>query len=205
MRNTLNGPGHYTHHLTCVTRGNIVGHYTEDCQDLNEQIEKLIWKGKLHKYVKKRDSSRYRDGSKDQHKAAQRDEDHLPPCPQSAIGEIKMIAGGLSICGSFKSLKKSYQRQVNSVHSLLPLKQRRVDQDMYFSEEDARGVKQPYDDPLVIMITLKGLNTRRVLVNNGSLTDIIYLSAFWQLKVDPKRLHPFESPLVSFSGDKVYP
>lgn len=46
------------------------GHYTEDCQDLNEQIEELIWKGKLHKYVKERDSSRYRDGSKDQHKAS---------------------------------------------------------------------------------------------------------------------------------------
>ena len=85
------------------------------------------------------------------------------------------------------------------------MKQRWVDQDMYFSEEDARGVKQPYDDPLVIMITIKGFNTRRVLVENGSLADIIYLSAFRQLKVDPKRLHPFESPLVSFSGDKVYP
>ena len=76
---------------------------------------------------------------------------------------------------------------------------------MYFSEEDARGVKQPYDDSLVIMIMIKGFNTRRVLVDNRSLADIIYLSAFWQLKVDPKRLHPFESHLVSFSGDKVYP
>ena len=94
---------------------------------------------------------------------------------------------------------------MNSVYSLPPLKQRRVDQDMYFSEEDARGVKQPYDDPLVIMITIKGFNIRRVLVDNGSLIDIIYLSAFQQLKVDPKRLRLFESPLVSFSGDKVYP
>ena len=76
---------------------------------------------------------------------------------------------------------------------------------MYFSEEDARGVKQPYDDSLVITITIKGFYTRRVLVDNRSLADIIYLSAFRQLKVDPKRLHPFESPLVSFSGDKVYP
>ena len=76
---------------------------------------------------------------------------------------------------------------------------------MYFSEEDAKGVKQPHDNPLVIMIMIEGFNTRRVLVDNGSLADIIYLSAFQQLKVDPKRLRPFESPLVSFSGDKVYP
>ena len=44
-----------------------------------------------------------------------------------------------------------------------------------------------------------------VLVDSESLADIIYLFAFQQLKVDPKRLLPFESPLVSFNGDKVYP
>ena len=76
---------------------------------------------------------------------------------------------------------------------------------MYFLEENARGVKQPYVDPLVIMVMIKGFNTRRVLVDNGSLADIIYLSTFQQLKVDQKRLHPFDSPLVNFSGDKVYP
>ena len=76
---------------------------------------------------------------------------------------------------------------------------------MYFSEEDIRGVKQPHDDPLVIMVMIEGFNTRRVLVDNGSSVDIIYLSAFQQLKLDPKRFRPFESPLVSFNGDKVYP
>ena len=84
------------------------------------------------------------------------------------------------------------------------MKQRRTNQDMCFSEEDVRGVKQPHDDRLVIMVMIEGFNTRRVLVDNGSSADIIYLSAFQQLKVDQKRLRPFDSPLVSFSGDKVY-
>ena len=74
---------------------------------------------------------------------------------------------------------------------------------MYFSEEDARGVKQPHDDPLVIMVMIQGFNTRKVLVDNGISVDIIYLSAFQQLKVDPKRLCPFKSSLVNFSEDKV--
>ena len=58
------------------------------------------------------------------------------------------------------------------------MKQRRTNQDMCFSEEDARGVKQPHDDPLVIMVMFEGFNTRRVLVDNGSSADIIYLPAF---------------------------
>ena len=42
-------------------------------------------------------------------------------------------------------------------------------------------------------------------MDSGSSIDIIYLFAFQQLKLDPGRLCPFESPLVSFSGDRVYP
>ena len=86
-----------------------------------------------------------------------------------------------------------------------PLKHRRTDQDISFNEADARGVKQPHNDPLVIMLNIEGFNTRRILVDNGSSADIIYLPAFQQLKLDPKRLRPFESPLVGFSGDRVYP
>ena len=55
------------------------------------------------------------------------------------------------------------------------------------------------------MLTIEGYNTRRVLVDNRSLTDVIYMTAFQQMKLDPKRLRPFESPLVSFIGDRVYP
>ena len=60
--------------------------------------------------------------------------------------------------------------------------------DILVSEEDARGVKQLHDDPLVIMFMIEGFNTRRILVNNGSSADIIYLLTFKQLKIDPKRL-----------------
>ena len=86
-----------------------------------------------------------------------------------------------------------------------PFKQRWTDQDMSFNEADARGVKQPHNDPLVIMLNIEGFNTKRILVDNGSSAGIIYLLAFQQLKLDPKILRPFESPLVSFSRDKVYP
>ena len=58
-------------------------------------------------------------------------------------------------------------------------------------------MKQPYDDPLVIMLMIEGFNTKRILVDNGSSADIIYLSAFQQLKLNLGRLLPF-------SGDRVY-
>ena len=42
-------------------------------------------------------------------------------------------------------------------------------------------------------------------MDNGSSADIIYLPTFQQLKLDPKRLRPFVSPLISFNGDRLYP
>ena len=67
------------------------------------------------------------------------------------------------------------------------------------------GVKQLHDDPLVIMLVIEGFNTGRILVDNGSSTNIIYLSNFQQLKLDLGRLLPLDSPFISFSGDRVYP
>ena len=63
-----------------------------------------------------------------------------------------------------------------------PFKQRQTDQDMSFNEADARGVRQPHNDPMVIMLNIEGFNTKRILVDNGSSADIIYLPAFQQLK-----------------------
>ena len=52
-------------------------HNTEDCRDLKEQIEELIWKGKLQKYVKNGEYSKFRDGNKSQYKSSSRSDN----CP----------------------------------------------------------------------------------------------------------------------------
>ena len=94
---------------------------------------------------------------------------------------------------------------MNSIHTIPLFKQRQMYQDMSFNEEDARGVKQPHNNSLVITLTIEGFNTKRILVDNGSSANIIYLPAFQQLKLDPRRLRPFDSPHISFSGDRIYP
>ena len=72
--------------------------------------------------MKNEELSRSRDDDKDKREALPKDEDHTSQCPLSVIGEIKTIIGGPSTGGSFRSLKKSYQRQVNSVHIITPFK-----------------------------------------------------------------------------------
>ena len=55
------------------------------------------------------------------------------------------------------------------------------------------------------MLEIESFKTRRVLVDNGSSIDIMYMIAYQQLRLDLKKLRPFNSLLVNFSGDRIYP
>ncbi|XP_023873740.1 uncharacterized protein LOC111986342 [Quercus suber] len=179
------------------------GHYTDECCDLKEQIEELIQRGKLQKFVKRDHQPRPSAEDKNQDDVKDDRRDH----PKQVMGEIRTTIGRPVLGGSYKSLKTTYYRQVNNVHMKHPSQKyrRSYDDDITFSKWDASGIKQPYDDPLVIILEVEGFATRRVLVDNGSLADIMYMTAYQKLKLDPKRLRSFNSPLVSFSGDKIYP
>ena len=125
---------------------------------------------------------------------------------KAPLEEIRMIFGGLVAGGSSKSLKKTYAREVNIVHSWFPPSKtlKYSKSNIIFSKKDIRGVRQPHDDPLIIMLRMEEFNMHQVLVDNGSSTDIIYLPAFQQMKLNKERL-PFTSPLLSFTGDRVIP
>ena len=47
-----------------------------------------------------------------------------------------------------------------------------------FSEEDARRLHHPHDDALVVSLQVGDYNMHRVLVDNGSLADILYYPTF---------------------------
>jgi hypothetical protein len=84
-------------------------------------------------------------------------------------------------------------------------KPRLEDLPITFAEEDARKVFHPHDDALVVTLEIAGYSTRRVLIDNGSSADIIYLTAFQQMRIDKNQLRPIETPLVGFAGTSVYP
>ena len=91
-----------------------------------------------------------------------------------------MISGGLITSEILKSLKKAHGREINSVHSRLPLMKmpKNDEPNTVFSERDDRGNRQPYDDPLVIMLRVEEFNIHQVLIDNRSSVDLVYLFSF---------------------------
>jgi hypothetical protein len=134
---------------------------------------------------------------------AQREQtEHDRPGP---IGEIRTIVGGPASEGTSRASRKAYARQIHNIMVVQrpPKNVRLYDQIISFSEEDARGTHQPHDDTLVITINIAGFTTRRVMVDNGSSADILYLPAYQQMRLDKDKLRPMDAPLVGFTGDKV--
>lgn len=61
---------------------------------------------------------------------------------------------------------------------------------MTFSVKDARGVSQPHDDALVVTLVILNYITHRILIDNGSSTDILHLPAFDQMGIERDKLKP---------------
>ena len=88
--------------------------------------------------------------------------------------------GGTAVIGSSKKARKTYLRMIQNVQltGSMPKIARKENPIIGFSEEDARRLHHPHDDALVVSIRIEDYNMHRVLVDNGSLVDILYYPAF---------------------------
>uniref|UniRef100_A0A2N9HF18 Uncharacterized protein n=1 Tax=Fagus sylvatica TaxID=28930 RepID=A0A2N9HF18_FAGSY len=75
-----------------------------------------------------------------------------------------------------------------------------IHQGFHSLKEDAKGIHQPHDDSLVVTINIAGFTKRRVLVDNESSADILYLPTYQQMKLDKEKLRPMDAPLVDMPG-----
>ncbi|XP_059638683.1 uncharacterized protein LOC132280953 [Cornus florida] len=140
------------------------GHITEDCIDLKDQIENLIRRGHLRRFIAGDD----RRGTN----LAQGRRDNHPP-KQQPVGEIRVISGVYARGGETATTRKTYVRrartEVNEVGMFnSPSKTLRyADTTIMFSEADAKGIQQPHDDPLVVSMVVANYTIRRILIVMG--------------------------------------
>ncbi|GFZ11592.1 hypothetical protein Acr_22g0009900 [Actinidia rufa] len=56
-------------------------------------------------------------------------------------------------------------------------------QPITFTNNELRGLHLPHDDILVISTTIANFNVQRILIDNGSSADILFISAFDKMKM----------------------
>ena len=141
-------------------------HDTDECFDLKQQIENLISQGKIRSFLGW--------DHKDEKLKGKVEDSSRPP-----LEEIRVIIGGSSTGQSSKS-KKAYLKVVQSVQLFgqSPRARTTDEQAIMFTEDEAERIHHPHDDAIIITLFIADYTTRRVIVDNGSSTDILYFPAF---------------------------
>ena len=81
----------------------------------------------------------------------------------------------------------------------------RLDTAITFSDSGLEGCQHPHDDPLVIRAVVANKTIHRVLVDNGSSTEIIFASTFDRMGIGREKLEPVNTHLRGFSREKALP
>ena len=122
------------------------------------------------------------------------------------LGTINVIFTALGRTGSYPSKVMSVALLSANEDGLEPKRARILTQPtLGFSNEDKAETIQPHDDALVVTLRIGGYDMRRVLVDQGSAIEIMYLDLYKGLNLKPEDLTAYESPLVSFKGNTVIP
>jgi hypothetical protein len=74
-----------------------------------------------------------------------------------------------------------------------------------FNEDDINLVSFPHTDAMVITLHIDKWDFTRVLVDNGSQAEILFLSAYEQMGFDRKQLKEASRPLYGFGGRRTEP
>jgi hypothetical protein len=74
-----------------------------------------------------------------------------------------------------------------------------------FSSQDVNLASFPHIDAMVIVVDIDRLDITKILVDNGSQVEILFLAAFDKMGFDRKQLKESSKPLYGFSGKRVEP
>lgn len=72
-----------------------------------------------------------------------------------------------------------------------------------FSRQNSEGVLAHENYSMVIKVQIHDLSVKRVLINQGSSTSILYWDAFKGMNMDAFEFLPFKGTLVDFSREQV--
>ena len=84
-----------------------------------------------------------------------------------------------------------------------PKRLKTVDDVITFSESDLQGVQTPHDDAVVVSSTIAKYDVKRILVDNGSSTNVLFYAVFSRIDLSKYRLHEVSTLLIGFTDDSV--
>ncbi|GMN61908.1 hypothetical protein TIFTF001_030985 [Ficus carica] len=165
-----------------------VGHDTKDCIQLRDQIELLIRDGHLREFMEIIITPVGPSGI-----AAPAARQNPGPCNRTNEPEqehiVHTIFGGTAT-GDTASSQRSYTREARRTP-------------ITFTDDEADRLLHSHNDALIGEIRVADNVVRRVLIDNGSSADIMFMDAFSGLKIEGAVLTPTQTLLYGLAVECV--
>ena len=151
------------------------GHRTDNCIQLKREIEYLIQRGYLRRFISPGNQAQNQAQSQAQNQNQALTQQ--PPTRQTTtqhqqpLGEIHVISGGFAGGGESISARKAHLRSIRlaemgEIQAVSKLS--RLDTTITFSDSDLEGCQHPQDDPLLVHAIVANTIVHQVLIDNGS-------------------------------------
>jgi hypothetical protein len=105
-----------------------------------------------------------------------------------------------------KRQRRDYYRQVNHVAIKGPITQTKWSHmPITFTSQDVKLASFPHIDAMVITVHIDRWDINKILINNDSQAEILFLAAFNKIGFDRKQLKESTKPLYDFGGKQIEP
>ncbi|XP_022846276.1 uncharacterized protein LOC111369020 [Olea europaea var. sylvestris] len=148
-----------------------MGHDTDNCQDLKEEVESLIWRGRLQEFVAKpKQADRPTVQQPQLQGAPTPTQQVIPSRNPPPHAEIKMMVGENQYIEGSRRARRRQARSAKTVPNYWnQIPRTGIDPELFwFMEEDSEGILQDQSDAPVITMMVAGVKAHRTLVDNGS-------------------------------------
>jgi hypothetical protein len=116
------------------------------------------------------------------------------------------ITGGSAMEFETKKQRNNYFRSVNTIINGGPAARPEwAKVPITFTEEDFKLKSAHHNDAMVIEVNIAGWVIKKILVDNGSSTDILFFKTFEKMNLSQHMLQPPEYPLQGFGGKPIKP
>ena len=180
------------------------GHMTERCYSLKQHLEQLVKAGHLRRYLGDDQKQYYHEGPTVAYNtkptAGVIEMIHISRPSEQSHDRLR------SDLKKAQHLQEVFQVAEGSVVSKKP----RTDfpnseKQIFFSDDNLRDVQTPHEDPLIVKLRIGDLDIKRVLIDQGNYSKIMYPNLFHSLGLKQSDLQPYDAPLVGFSRKSIRP
>ncbi|XP_021857261.2 uncharacterized protein [Spinacia oleracea] len=182
------------------------GHTTEECISLKKEVAYLLKRGHLKELLSDKGKETYNKDS-NTHPSPPSGGDR--PAPPMFEKVVNVISGGLDICGLTSSAAKKINRgeseavKEGQTEDEMALEKSLAAMSITFDDSDSTNAQQEHHDGLVISLPIGNALIKRILIDNGSSANVLFLEALQEMGLEEKNIVRRSTVLVGFSGESL--